>query len=304
MTDPAPSAVSCVVCGLERAMHAERASVRCNVRAFRSERFGVWRCTACHSIHAEADVDLARYYRGYPVFAAALNWQLQVVYRGMLRRLKHAGLKREHRILDYGCGSGLLVAFLRERGYAQCVGYDRYAEGRDDPSLLTQQYDCIIAQDVIEHVDDPLAFLQLCDRLAAPGAIISIGTPDAEALDLRDTENYVHALHLPYHRHILAAPALRDAGQDLGWELLRYYDTMYNNTLFPTMNPRFVLHYVRCHDDMFDLVAEPPRVNLRLMTPATLFFAVFGFFLDRHTDVQALFRKPSSARGLLPGGSV
>jgi SAM-dependent methyltransferase len=294
----------CVVCGAPRAPHAERASVRCNVRAFRSERFGVWRCTQCHSIHAEADVDLERYYRGYPVFAASLDWKLRVVYRGMLRRLRRAGLTQQHRILDYGCGMGLLVQYLREQGYSECVGYDRFAAGRDDPALLQQQYDCIIAQDVIEHVDDPHELLALFDRMAAPNAIISIGTPDAEALDLRDTENFVHALHLPYHRHILAAPALRRAGQDLGWELLRYYDTMYNNTLFPTMNPRFVLHYVRCHDDVFDLVAEAPRVSLRMLaTPMTAFFAFFGYFFDRHTDVQAIFHKPANARALLQGAT-
>ena len=285
----------CVVCGCERGVDAERATVRCNVRAFQGERFAVWRCTQCRSIHAEQDVDLARYYRGYPVFAAALDWKLHVVYSGMLRRLRRAGLQKDHRILDYGCGSGLLVQFLRARGYAHSVGYDRYAQGHDDPALLERRYDCIVSQDVIEHVDDPLALLALFDRLAEPGAIISIGTPDAAALDLRHAENFVHALHLPYHRHILSASALQQAGKDRGWELSRYYDTMYNNTLFPTMNPRFVLHYVRCHDDVFDLVAEPIRVSFKLLSPLTPFFALLGYFFDRHTDVQAVFRKPRSA---------
>jgi hypothetical protein len=75
----------------------------------------------------------------------------------------------------------------------------------------------------------------------------------------------------------------------------RYYDTMYNNTAFPTMNPRFVLHYVRAHDDVFDLVAEPVKVSWKLVSPATPFFAFFGCFFDRHTDVQVVFRKPQAA---------
>ena len=187
------------------------------------------------------------------------------------------------------------MRFLRERGYDNAVGYDPYAEGFGDEALLERRYDCIVSQDVIEHVDDPRALLSLFDRLAEPGAIISVGTPDAAALDLRDTENYVHALHLPYHRHILSAAALQQAGKDLGWELVRYYDTMYNNTLFPTMNPRFVLHYVRCHDDVFDLVAEPIKVNLKLLSPLTLLFALFGFFFDRHTDIQFVFIKQPRA---------
>jgi 2-polyprenyl-3-methyl-5-hydroxy-6-metoxy-1,4-benzoquinol methylase len=265
--------------------------VRCNVRAFRDESFAVWRCKSCGSIHAQDEVDLDRYYRGYPVFLPQLDWKLRVAYGGMLARLSAAGLRKEHRILDYGCGKGLLVSFLRERGYEQTSGWDRYAEGYTDPAVLERRYDCVVTQDVIEHVADPIGLLATLDGLSNPGAIISVGTPDARALDLRAPEDYAHALHLPYHRHILAAPALIAAGEKLGWEVSRYYDTMYNNTLVPTMNPRFVLHYVRCRDDVFDLVAEPVKISLKLLTPVTPFFAFFGYFFDRHTDIQVVFRK-------------
>ena len=283
---------SCIVCGAPRTPACETAEVRCNVRAFRDERFAVWRCAQCRSIHARDEVDLDHYYRGYPVFAAELDWKLDVVYGNLLRRLQRAGLTREHRILDYGCGGGVLVQFLLKSGYSRTVGWDRYGEGYTDASVLAQTYDCIVAQDVIEHVADPHALLAQLDDMADPGAILSIGTPDAAALDLRDPEDFVHALHLPFHRHILSADALKRAGQDRGWEVERYYDTMYNNTLFPTMNPRFVLHYVRARDDVFDLVAEPVKLTARMFTPATPFFALFGYFFDRHTDIQVVFRKP------------
>jgi 2-polyprenyl-3-methyl-5-hydroxy-6-metoxy-1,4-benzoquinol methylase len=269
--------------------------VRCNVRAFRDESFEVWRCAQCRSIHARDEVDLDHYYRGYPVFAAELDWKLDVVYGNLLRRLQRAGLQRAHRVLDYGCGRGLLVRYLQKRGYAQTRGWDRYGEGYTDPSVLAARYDCIVAQDVIEHVANPHALLAQLDGMAEPGAIISIGTPDAAALDLRDPENFVHALHAPFHRHILSADALKAAGEQQGWELERYYDTMYNNTLFPTMNPRFVLHYVRARDDMFDLVAEPVKLTAKMLSPVTPFFALFGYFFDRHTDVQAVFKKPGVA---------
>lgn len=282
---------TCVVCGEPRSADSEAADVRCNVRSFRNERFRMWRCARCRSLHAEDAVDLDRYYQRYPVFAAELDWRLKVVYAGMLRRLVRAGLSKQHRILDYGCGKGLLVRYLQGQGYAHAVGYDRYAEGYGDPSVLEQRYDCIVSQDVIEHVDDPIALLRQFDALAKEPAIISIGTPDAAALDLRTPEDFVHALHVPYHRHILAAPALVAAGKNLGWSVSRYYDTMYNNTLFPTMNPRFVLHYVRCHDDVFDLVAEPIKLSWKLCSPLTPFFAFFGYFFDRHTDIQVVFRK-------------
>jgi hypothetical protein len=51
---------------------------------------------------------------------------------------------------------------------------------------------------------------------------------------------------------------------------------------------------VRCHDDVFDLVTEPVQVSWKLWSPATLFYALFGYFFDRHTDVQVIFRKPGA----------
>ena len=116
-------ATACNVCGVTRAADAERAEVRSNVRRFRNERFGIWRCRGCGSIHAEEDVDLAHYYSAYPIFSAELDWKLHVVYGGILKRLVRGGLRPDHRVLDYGCGSGSLVRFLKEKGYANTVGY-------------------------------------------------------------------------------------------------------------------------------------------------------------------------------------
>lgn len=283
----------CVVCNADAAADCERAQVRCNVRRFGDECFSVWRCGVCQSIHALGEVDLDHYYAGYPVFGAKLDWMFQVVYGSLLRRINSAGAEPAAALLDYGCGNGLLVEFLRTRGFEQAVGYDPYAPGFNDSSLLTKRYQCVVSQDVIEHVDDPAALLQQFDSMLEPGGVVIIGTPDAAALDLSDTDDYAHALHQPFHRHILSMAALKRCGEALGWEVTAEYSTMYNNTLVPTMNPRFVLHYVRCHDDFFDLVAEPVRLSWRMLTPATPFFALFGYFFDRKTDITVAFRKPS-----------
>lgn len=293
--NPNPSSTeACAICGAPRPTDAETASVRSNVRAFRDERFTVWRCPACKSIHAQDEVDLARYYAGYPVFDAAFDWKLRTVYASMRRRLVEGGLKPGASVLDYGCGKGVLVQYLREQGY-DARGFDRYAEGFSDPSVLAGTYDCVVAQDVIEHVDSPRALLAELYGMTKPGGIVSIGTPDAAALDLEDPEDYVHALHLPYHRHILSMAALERLGEQAGFRVVRRYDTMYNNTLVPTMNPRFVLHYVRCRDDVFDLVVEPVAFTWKMLTPLTPFFIFFGYFFDRHTDIQVIFQKPEAA---------
>jgi SAM-dependent methyltransferase len=289
----ARSAFVCKICGatVATAGDCERASVSSNVRKFRAETFDVWRCPACSSLHAEKAVDLEHYYAGYPIFSAELDWKLDVVYGSLLARLTREGLRPEHRILDYGCGSGALVKYLRAKGYERTAGYDAFAVEYKNASVLSAEYDCIVSQDVVEHAEDPIALLRELDGMVVPGGLLSIGTPDAAAIDLSRADDFVHTLHQPYHRHIFSAVALQTAGERLGWRVERFYSTMFNNTLVPTMNPRFVLHYVRCNDDCFDLVTEPVHAPLRLFTPATLFFALFGYFFDRHTDVQFLFRK-------------
>lgn len=285
--------MDCVVCGAKPSAEAlERATVRSNVRKFREETFGMWRCPSCRSIHATDSVDLAHYYTGYPIFSADLNWMLNIVYGSLLKRLARAGLGKGARVLDYGCGSGALVKYLQANGY-EATGWDAFAEAYRNPAALETIYDCVVSQDVLEHAEDPIDHLRRLDSLLAPGGVVSVGTPDAEALDLSNADDYIHTLHAPYHRHILAAPALRKAGEALGWVVDRYYSTMYNNTLFPTMNPRFVLQYVRAHDDCFDLVTEPIKLSgFRIWSPATPFYALFGYFFDRHTDIQFVFKKP------------
>src|SRR5688500_16944675 len=84
----------------------ETAIVRPNIRRLQNERFRVWRCPRCRSIHAEEDVDLDFYYRDYPFLSLQMDWRVRAMYANQLARLKAAGLRRDMRILDYGCGAG------------------------------------------------------------------------------------------------------------------------------------------------------------------------------------------------------
>ena len=148
----------CNICGKESGSDFEQASVRSNVRKFASEQFAIWRCPHCKSIHARDEVDLGHYYADYPFHKLkdiSVDWMLSAMYDNLLARLKSAGLKQEHRILDFGCGSGLFIAYLRKKGYSNVFGYDEYSENFADKSVLADAYDCVTAQDVIEHVPEP-----------------------------------------------------------------------------------------------------------------------------------------------------
>lgn len=284
------SAQTCSACGARGpALASERGQAHSNVRAFRHESFALWRCSYCASIHASDAVDLAHYYTGYPFFGLPDDWRLRVLYDQQLRRLRRAGARPEHRILDYGCGAGAFVRHLRQRGFESAVGYDRYSAAFNQPSTLTERYDCVISQDVLEHVPDPDAFLDELSELTRPGGVIALGTPNAEAIEL---ERHVHALHVPYHRHIFSKRALLAAGSKRGWQLLSYYPNQYANTMVPFLNSRFYLHYMQSCDGSLDCLLEGPRLlPLLARLPLSLFWGFFGYFFAEETDVMIVFRR-------------
>jgi SAM-dependent methyltransferase len=290
--------LACVICDRETPSEsAEQASVASNVRAYSGERFAYWRCRHCRSIHARDQVDLAHYYARYPFHDLPSDWRFNLLHTRQLARLRRAGLERSHKILDYGCGSGSFVRFLHARGYSRARGFDEYREEYKDRSLLGDRYDCIISQDVIEHVSSPNALLAELGGATEDGAIVAVGTPNASAIDLTRPREFVHAIHAPYHRHIFSSDALIDAGRRQGLALRRFYSTMYTNTPVPFLNEAFYRYYGRMLDDTLDVVTEPVHSGaLFLRLPVTLFWGVCGAFFSRHTDVMAVFQKTPGQR--------
>lgn len=283
----------CNICETEAAADVERARVHSNVRRFKAEDFEVWRCPSCRSIHASDEVDLAHYYADYPFHKLGggdMDWMLTAMYRNLLGRLRHHGFSQDKSLLDYGCGSGHFLKLCRDLGYASVAGYDAYSDHFADRSVLDAQYDVVMSQDVLEHVESPREHLQTLGKLAKSGGLVVVGTPNAESIDLANPEPRIHTLHQPYHRHIASSQALREMGEAMGWTLRQYYPTMYSNTRVPFVNTPFVTHYFRCFDNTVDLALEPVHTgSWKLWNPVTLWLGLFGSYFAPESDVMAVF---------------
>lgn len=274
---------------------SETAVVRCNVREFSREQFTVWRCPHCRTIHSRDVVDLPHYYANYPFQRQVPHFGMRLVARNYVRRLRRAGLQKKHKVLDYGCGSGMLIGQLRRMGYTNVHGFDPYSKSYGDATVLTHQYDMVIAQDVIEHVEDPAELLDKLAALTAPGGTICIGTPNADGIDLARWETFVHSLHQPYHLHILSSRALRDLAEDRGLAMVKFYDTYYADMVLPFVNVRTNLYYASLFDNTIDLAFDPIRFHPKLLSPRGLFLGFFGHFIPFRCEMMAFFRKEDGA---------
>lgn len=270
---------------------------RCRIRALMDEYFRVWRCPDCQTIHCLEVVDLDAYYAKYPFEEAQLVWPLRLIYGNLLRQLTKHGFSKRHSFLDYGCGvHGLFPQYLREKGFTEVHGYDPYAPEVALGSAVAieqQQFDYVSTQDVIEHVEDPNAFLTDIDRLVAPGGYILVGTPNAShiALDRPDIADYEYLVHVPYHLHIYTRDGLEQLGKQQGWEVVDYFDRKYDDTRLPCLNNRAVNTYLKLLDGSMDVLAEPLRLGKAFSTPQFLFWSIFGYWFSLHAGMGVMFRK-------------
>jgi SAM-dependent methyltransferase len=294
------SPVKCIICNhcIDSRDESAFATFPCNIRAFKNEKFKVWRCPQCSTIHCLDVVDLQHYYAKYPLLSeqAILRWPLNLVYQSLYGQLRKHGFSKTHSILDYGCANGLFVQFLLQRGFVNSHGYDPYAPKEGFGNRITLErapFDYILLQDVIEHVEDPNELLHKLDRLLAPGGYILVGTPNAAHIDLNqpNLSDYYNAVHVPYHPHIYTRETLELLGRQQGWEPVGFFDRGYHDTPWFGLNTRAWNQYQRLFDGTFNTIYEPLQLGKALTSYKFLFYAIFGYWLSLRTDMAIAFRK-------------
>lgn len=126
------------------------------------------------------------------------------------------------RLLDVGCGHGLLLDEARRRGWearglelsAGAAAHARDALGLavDEVSLdaLDEpgRYDAIVMADVLEHLDDVPGALDRCRALLAPGGALCVATPDPSSRTARLAGARWWG-YLPAHTYLVPRATLR-----------------------------------------------------------------------------------------------
>jgi 2-polyprenyl-3-methyl-5-hydroxy-6-metoxy-1,4-benzoquinol methylase len=127
------------------------------------------------------------------------------------------------RILDLGCGRGVILGALAEQGF-EVHGFEisaeaargadpraeiRIAENLKDAEYPAASFDQVIIWHVLEHVDDPVGTLREAHRILKPGGRLIVAVPNFSSLQARCTGAAWFHLDLPRHLYHFPLPALR-----------------------------------------------------------------------------------------------
>lgn len=209
------------------------------------EPFQVARCRACAQVvTVPVPADIGKYYpAGYygdaqgRRFPAAMEWLQDRMYAlraaRVLAKLKG---KKNPRVLDIGCGRGLLLRAFQRQG-CEVMGTE-FSDGackfaREVLSIPVkvglihelkfpdQSFDVVIMWHVLEHVSDPRPTLAEVSRILRPGGIFLVGVPDFGSPEARLTQaGWFHLdipRHLSHHTRGSLEQSLRNAGMQPAW---------------------------------------------------------------------------------------
>lgn len=210
----------CIICGsndiqLKFSMPAKPSPGRPRIR----DKFDVVACARCFAEFASPRPDIGELVRYYDTGETDLE-QFIDRYRVLYRRLDYGGLKEARfllqkviglvpppaRLFDVACGQGWHMAAARDLGYQAC-GMDVSAaalavcrdllgfpagdlvEGLFEEYEVNDRnaggYDVIIMSQVLEHVLEPLIWIEKAVALLKNGGVLVVAVPNHRSLEMK-----------------------------------------------------------------------------------------------------------------------
>ncbi|MBR06991.1 MAG: methyltransferase [Rickettsiales bacterium] len=194
----------------------------CKDHTVSGESFALVKCDKCGIIitNPRPDVDsIAKYYedKNYISHTNKANNPINIAYklvRSITLKQKYDLIKKHNqqkRLLDFGCGSGVFLNYIKEKGY-EVSGLESHAETAQSAQQLTgatiysklqdlhkHHYDVITAWHVIEHVHllrDTINTLRKCLN---PNGILIIAVPNHRSFDAEFYKANWAAYDVPKH---------------------------------------------------------------------------------------------------------
>ncbi|MGE3316198.1 MAG: class I SAM-dependent methyltransferase [Planctomycetaceae bacterium] len=164
-------------------------------------------------------------------FVPAIESLIRIVGARQARALTR-GLAARSRVLDIGCGRGVLLKTLADMGFDThgfeisenaAAGADTRAQIRIAPSLAQAGYrgryfDSVILWHVLEHLPDPRETLLEIRRIMRRGARLAVSVPNFSSAQARWAGPAWFHLDLPRHLYHFPRTALKRLMTECGFE--------------------------------------------------------------------------------------
>ena len=213
--------------------------------------FAVGFCARCRlhvTIPAPIDDELHRYYpSGYygrgRRFLSAVEWLLNNLHNYRAHQIEQH--QRPGNVLDVGCGRGLLLNKLRQRGWEplgtelsdEAAAYAREQLGLKIMTGPLQQiglpdgeFDLVILWHVLEHVHSPRDVLREVARVLKPGGTLLVAVPNFGSWEARWSRDKWFHLDVPRHLTHFTARSLGRALDEAGIPItsVNFFSTEYD----------------------------------------------------------------------------
>ena len=154
------------------------------------------------------------------------------------------------RVLDVGCGSGVLLARMKSLGWevrgvevdpggvaaARARGVTVHQGQLADAKFPDNHFDAVHSAHVIEHVHDPTHLLHECFRILKPGGKLVMLTPNTASYGHKYFGNAWLNLDPPRHLILFNKATLRKAAEQQGFIIKRLDSTVRSAWVYGTLS--------------------------------------------------------------------
>jgi SAM-dependent methyltransferase len=299
------------------------------------EPFRVAQCRQCGQVvTVPVPADIGRYYpsgyygdAGGRRFPVVMEWLQEQLYNWRSRQVLHRLDRKNPKVLDVGCGRGLLLRAFQQGG-CDVTGTEfsedacRFAREvlklpvrvglLHELNFPDHSFDVVVMWHVLEHVSDPRPTLAEVSRILKPGGLFLVAVPNFGSPEARLAKAGWFHLDLPRHLSHYTRPSLEQnlgkAGLRPAWasSLAPEYDAFsFVQSLLNWLGVRANLLYnllrgqnakvidgQRYYGSILATVLLTPVLGI-ISLPATLLLAVLG---QGATLTITAVKKDSSAR--------
>lgn len=162
---------------------------------------------------------------------------------------------KKGKILDVGCGSGQLLAWLKKHGWevygaeispkavkeANNRGLNVFNGELIDAKFPENFFDTVVVNQVLEHTYDPMGLLKEINRILKQKGLLIVGVPNIESYESKVFGEYWSPLDVPRHLYHFSMSSLESMLQKKGFAIER----IIGKTFFIPHSNRQSLNYLK-----------------------------------------------------------